>query len=191
MLFRCLIQIWSKAKDLGCDSILWSTSPTDKDLLLSGFQFQHSPIISMFPLISMLPPLCAKLCAAATTCRMSKYGAGRMYWTEILLRGSLKSLGKTFDTQSDFNMSSSWKDYPSTGLVICVISIFTLLNLRKTKRQCLEEAMEWDELNETGDIPDPDEAMEFSMIKNPSNGYLPWPALFLFYRYIHPNQTIP
>jgi hypothetical protein len=33
--------------------------------------------------------------------------------------------------------------------------------------------------------------MEFSMIKNPSNGYLPWPALFLFYRYIHPNQTIP
>jgi len=37
----------------------------------------------------------------------------------------------------------------------------------------LEEAMEWDELNETGDIPDPDEAMEFSMIKNPSNGYLP------------------
>lgn len=51
------------------------------------------------------------------------------------------------------------------------VSFFNLLNLRKTKRQCLEEAMEWDELNETGEIPDPDQAMEFSMLRDQSSGY--------------------
>ena len=53
----------------------------------------------------------------------------------------------------------------------CVVMSRPLLNkLRKTKRQRLEECLEWDEANESGEVPD--QKLEWSMVGPEGDGSL-------------------
>ncbi len=50
----------------------------------------------------------------------------------------------------------------------------TLWEVRKTKRQKLEEMMEWDEANTDGDVPDHDQDLGWDMLED-GKGHSPEP----------------